>query len=268
MEPALHDDEVAGGGAVATATDELATPGRDVEVIGWNAGGDLPSWSYPGPEAPEAPSTPDDPSPPAPAHRDQVELPFAATAPPPRPQPTFGPVGRRRSALVVPLLAAITLGVSALIWHHRVNRELEEFDPRLHSRPRRSTVAVAVPWLIGLLTTLAGAALIVTARLSIHLPFDPHVSTAQAYWLLSGLALVPYLTLLLPISAVAIVMTLERLRCVEEHIGTTTDRQVRPVGSSLLLAVPLAGGLFLLAVEQRRINAIWDAFAPTGRPYS
>jgi hypothetical protein len=77
---------------------------------------------------------------------------------------------------------------------------------------------------------------------------------------------VPYLTLLLPISLIAVVMTLERLRCVEEHVGTTTDRQVRPVGATLLLAVPVVGGLVLLAAEQARLNAVWDAVAPSGRP--
>jgi hypothetical protein len=65
---------------------------------------------------------------------------------------------------------------------------------------------------------------------------------------------------------VAVVMTLERLRCVEEHVGTTTDCQVRPVASSLLLAIPVVGGLALLMREQRRLNAIWDAMAAVGRP--
>ncbi|MDQ6847906.1 MAG: hypothetical protein M3019_10075, partial [Candidatus Dormibacteraeota bacterium] len=57
----------------------------------------------------------------------------------------------------------------------------------------------------------------------------------------------------------------ERLRCVEEHVGTTTDRQVRAVGSAMLLAVPLIGGLVLLGVAQRRLNAVWAAVAPSGR---
>jgi hypothetical protein len=164
----------------------------------------------------------------------------------------------------VALLAAVTLGVYAVAWHHRVNRELEEFDPKLHSRPRRSAIAVSVPWLLGLLSTLAGAALIVGARLSVHVPFASHVSGTQAYYLLAGLALVPYLVLVVPFSLVAVVMTLERLRSVEEHVGTTTDRQVRPVGTVTLLAIPVVGGLILLGVAQRRVNAVWDAVAPAG----
>ncbi|HEY8675109.1 MAG TPA: DUF4234 domain-containing protein [Candidatus Dormibacteraeota bacterium] len=230
------------------------------------AGGDLPVWSFR--DAVETREL----APPAPVDRHQAELLFTpvveSITSPPRPQPLFGPVGRPRSSLLVPLLAVVTLGVYALVWHHRVNRELEEFDPKLHSRPVRSAVAVAVPWLIGLLVTLAGAAFLVGARLSIHIPLGSHVTTAQAYALLAGLATVPYLILVLPFSLVAIVMTLERLRCVEEHVGTTTDRQVRPVGSSLLLAIPVAGGLLLLGVEQRRLNAIWDAMAPAGRVLS
>jgi hypothetical protein len=82
--------------------------------------------------------------------------------------------------------------------------------------------------------------------------------------MLAGLVVVPYLVLLVPFSVVAVVMTLERLRSVEEHVGATTDRQVRPVGTSLLLAIPLAGGLALLALEQRRLNAIWETVTPSG----
>jgi hypothetical protein len=225
---------------------------------------DRPQWSFPG--VAEEPSTPPALAP----DENQPVLPFAAAAAPapPRPTPTFGPVGRSRSTLLVPVLSVLTLGVYALAWHHDVNRELEEFDPKLHSRPRRSTVAVMVPWLAGMLVTLAGAALIITARLGTHLPFNIHVANWQADSLLAGLAAVPYLTLLLPFSAVAVVMTLERLRSVEEHVGATTDRQVRPVGTSLFLAIPVVGGLMLLAIEQRRLNAIWQAVTTSGQLYS
>ncbi len=112
------------------------------------------------------------------------------------------------------------------------------------------------------------SALIITTRLGVHLPFDIHVAGWQAYALLAGLAAVPYLTLLLPFSAVAVVMTLERLRSVEEHVGATTDRQVRPVGTSLFLSIPVVGGLMLLAIEQRRLNAIWQAVSTSGHLYS
>jgi hypothetical protein len=224
-------------------------------------GEDLPVWSFS-----EKPPMRDAL---APVDRNQVELPFAApptlSAPPEvRSRPLFGPVGAHRSALVVALLSVVTLGVYALVWHHRINRELEEFDPKMYSRPTRSTVAVAAPWLAGLVVTLAGAALIVGARLSLNLPFATHVTTTQAYYLLGGLLAVPYLTLLLPFSVVAVVMTLERLRCAEEHVGTTTDRQVRAVAASALLALPVIGGLLLVGMTQRRVNAVWDGVAPTG----
>jgi hypothetical protein len=242
------------GGAIA-ADDAGASPsGVD----------DLPVWSYR-----DAPLGHREPAPPALGDRNQAELPFARAAapaaPPLRPLPTFGPMGQPRSSLLVPLFAVVSLGVYALVWHHRVNHELEEFDPKLHARPARSAFAVAVPWLIGLLITLAGAALIVAARMSVHLPLASHVTPFESYLMLAGLAVVPYLALVIPISLVAIVMTLERLRCVEEHVGTTTDRQVRPVGSALLLVIPVVGGLLLLGTEQRRLNAVWDAVAPAGR---
>jgi hypothetical protein len=230
---------------------------------------DIPVWSFSDAARRSDLATP----PPAPTDRNQVELPFAAPAevvasqPEGRPQPLFGPIGSPRSAVLVAVLSAVTLGIYALVWHHRVNRELEEFDPKLHSRPMRSTAAVALPWIVGLLASIAGAVLIVGARLAIHVPFATHVTTTQAYYLLGGLLAVPYLTLLLPISVVAVVMTLERLRCAEEHVGTTTDRQARPVGTSMLLVVPVIGGLLLIGAAQRRVNAIWDAVAPAGRLY-
>lgn len=242
-------------GATATLADDPPHQGA----------ADVPSWSF----AVAAVEPEESPAPP-PGNRDQAELPLAPPTPAAPPaaraqQPLFGPVGRPRSALLVPVLSAVTLGVYALVWHKRVNREMEEFDPKLHARPVRSALAVAVPWLIGLLTSVAGAALVITSRLNVHLPFDPHITAGQGYYLLAGLLAIPYLTLLLPFSLVAVVMTLERLRSVEEHLGVTTDRQVRPVATALLLALPLFGGLALLGLEQRRLNAIWDAVAPTGR---
>ena len=250
---------------VATAvTATAAPPSLTSGESALDLAGAPPGWSFRGgfgrPATAPAPGS----------SREQAELPFepvaAGRASAPRPQPPhFGPVGRSRSPLLVPIAAALTLGVYALVWHRTINRELEEFDPKLHSRPVRSALALAVPWLVGLLVTLAGAALIVGSRLGVQLPLAAHVSHLASYLMLGGLAVVPYLTLLLPVSLIAVVMTLERLRCVEEHVGTTTDRQVRPVADALLLAVPVVGGLFLVAAEQRRLNAVWDAVAPPGR---
>jgi hypothetical protein len=267
--------EVVGRSRDTAAGDE---PGRVAEpaLVGAPAGigggvvaaavvDDTPRWSFQ--EVPRPRSHPGAEM--SPPDRSQVELPFPPAqelvSPAPRPQPMFGPVAQSRSTLLVPLLAVISLGAYALVWHHNVNRELEEFDPKLHARPSRSTLAVAVPWLLGLLVTVAGAAFLLGTRLSIHLPLASHVSTAQATYLLAGLLLVPYLTLILPFSLVAVVMTLERLRCVEEHVGVTTDRQVRPVRHATLLAIPVVGGLVLLSTVQGRVNASWDAVAPAGR---
>jgi hypothetical protein len=280
-EPRSHNDDADTDATADASEDLVGTRSRELVAVGsadtgasasqsrgasspWSAPpsdivDDAPRWSFPGVAA--------EPSPLPAADGSQSELPFAAAAPalaPPRPMPLFGPVGRTRSTVLVPLASALTLGVYALVWHHDINRELEEFDPKLHSRPRRSMVALLIPWLAGLLLTLAGAALILISRFHVHLPFDPHVTTTQAWYMLAGLVVVPYLVLLVPFSVVAVVMTLERLRSVEEHVGATTDRQVRPVGTSLLLAIPLAGGLALLALEQRRLNAIWETVTPSG----
>jgi hypothetical protein len=104
---------------------------------------------------------------------------------------------------------------------------------------------------------------------NVTLPFDPHFSVLQAYGLLGGGLVIPYLTLLLPFSAVAWVMTLERVRIVEDRIGRTTDVQLRPNAVVCWLLLPLAGGLVLVATVQRRLNRVWEddkATTPPARP--
>jgi hypothetical protein len=253
-----------GGGATSVMSAPVDAPGGGASLPRAAHADDTPIWSFP--DSSRTRSRPGSAA--STTDENQVELPFPpAPQPTPqaRPQPMFGPVAQARSTVLVPVLAVLSLGVYALVWHQRVNRELEEFDPKLHARPSQSAFGVTVPWLLGLLATVAGAVLLVGARLSIHVPFAAHVSTWEAYMLLAGLALVPYLTLLLPFSTVAVVMTLERLRCVEEHVGVTTDRQIRPVAQSQLLVIPVVGGLVLLSLVQRRVNAIWDAVTHEGR---
>jgi hypothetical protein len=182
---------------------------------------------------------------------------------------SFGPAGKRRSILGIVVLSIVTLGVYSLVWHHRINREVGNFDTRMHVVPGRSTVAVAIPWAIGWLVSIAGAVRIVLAVANVTLPFDPHFTVLQAYGLLGGGLLIPYLELLLAFSAIAIVMTLERVRIVEDRMGRTTDVQLRPARAILWMLLPVAGGLILMATMQRRLNRAWEddmAAAPAVRP--
>lgn len=182
---------------------------------------------------------------------------------------SFGPPGKRRSTMAIVLLSIVTLGVYSLIWHHRVNREVGNFDPRMHVIPGRSTLAVAIPWALGWLVSIAGAVRIVLSVANVTLPFDPHFTVLQAYGLLGGFAVIPYLELLLPFSAVAMVMTLERVRIVEDRMLRTTDVQLRPTRAIFWMLLPIAGGLILMAIIQRRLNRAWEddmAAAPAVRP--
>ncbi|MGA8360435.1 MAG: DUF4234 domain-containing protein [Candidatus Dormiibacterota bacterium] len=182
---------------------------------------------------------------------------------------SFGPAGKHRSILGIMVLSIVTLGVYSLVWHHRINREVGNFDTRMHVVPGRSTVAVAIPWAIGWLVSIAGAVRIVLAVANVTLPFDPHVTVLQAYGLLGGGLLIPYIELLLAFSAIAIVMTLERVRIVEDRMGRTTDVQLRPARAILWMLLPVAGGLILMATMQRRLNRAWEddmAAAPAVRP--
>jgi hypothetical protein len=182
---------------------------------------------------------------------------------------SLGPIGKHRSTLGVVALSIVTLGVYSLVWHNRVNREIGNFDTRMHVIPGRSTLAVAIPWALGWLVSIAGAARIVLAVLNVSLPFDPHFSVLQGYGLLAGGLLIPYLELLLPFSAIAMAMTLERVRIVEDRIGRTTDVQLRPVRAICWLLLPIAGGLVLMTTMQRRLNRVWQdekAISPPMRP--
>jgi Domain of unknown function (DUF4234) len=182
---------------------------------------------------------------------------------------SFGHPGKRRSTAAIVALSIVTLGIYSLIWYHRVNREVGNFDTRMHVVPGRSTAAVTIPWALGWLVSIVGAVRIVLAVLNVALPFDPHFTVLEAYGLLFGCVAIPYLELLLPFSAVASVMTLERVRIVEDRMGRTTDVQLRPTRVIFWMLVPVVGGLMLMAITQRRLNRAWEddmAAAPAVRP--
>jgi hypothetical protein len=172
------------------------------------------------------------------------------------PTPTFGPPGRSRSVAAMVVLSVLTLGLYAVAWHRRVNQEMSEFDPRIHANPARSAWAVALPLLVGLLATAAAGARIALDHFGItvhHLP----ITAAQAVYGLAALGAVPYLVLLLPFSVLAVAMTAERVRLVEEHAGLTADEQIRPAGVVGWLFLPLVGGFVAMGRQQAALNRIW-----------
>jgi hypothetical protein len=263
--------------AVAT----LTVP-EDAEAAEPAATKELPvrSWSWPAAAAPvHTAHDPVDRIEPAAAEADadeavaENEIAVTGVAVPEKPMPgmtsSLGPVGKHRSPFAVVALSIVTLGIYSLVWHNRVNHEVGNFDTRMHVIPSRSTLAVSIPWALGWLVSLVGATRIVLAVLNITLPFNPHFTVLQAYGLLAGGLLIPYLTMLLPFSAVAWAMTLERVRIVEDRIGKTTDVQLRPTRVICWLLFPVAGGLVLIATVQRRLNRVWEddkAITPPARP--
>ena len=46
---------------------------------------------------------------------------------------SLGPVGRCRSIALLVALSIATVGLFAVVWFARANREMREFDPRMHS---------------------------------------------------------------------------------------------------------------------------------------
>jgi Domain of unknown function (DUF4234) len=244
--PSETSDEAAGAepGALEIAGRAEAPP----PAHGAGAAPGAPSWSYPsgivaGRDTPAS-------------RRAHEYVPTASS---------HGPAGKRRSRLAVIGLSVMTLGVYALVWHKRINTEVADFDPHMHVRAGRSTIAVTIAWLLGLLVSMAGAARIVLDAMKITPPFDPHFTVTQGYFLLGGLLVIPYLVLALPFSSVAVAMTLERVRMAEDRAGKTADVQIRPVQTMCLLFVPIIGGLTLISHVQRRLNQIWEIASPPAR---
>jgi hypothetical protein len=221
-----------------------------------------PPWSYPGKTMPYRGIAR------TPAADTPAVLPVKSGVISPPSVPSLGLAGRRRSPAAVIILSVITLGVYALMWYERVNTEMGDFDTRMHVHPAKSTIPVMLVWLFGVLVSIAGALRIVFAVLNVALPFDPGFTVAQAYFLLGGIVVIPYLMLLIPFSLLAITMTLERVRILEDRVGRTTDVQLRPTRAVCWLVVPVVGGLILQAKVQRRLNRVWElAHTPilTGR---
>jgi hypothetical protein len=172
----------------------------------------------------------------------------------------FGPIGRRRSPLLVVATAVATLGVSALRWHLRVNEEMGNFDPRMSVRPRRSLLAVVIPYVAAWAVAITAAARIAAAHIApqTSLPLSDHT----AYWLLATPLLIPYAVLLTPFSLVAVVRTAERLRVLEDRVDVFGVEQLRPVAAVCWLLAPVVGGLTLMATLQRRLNAVFARVRP------
>jgi hypothetical protein len=169
--------------------------------------------------------------------------------------PTFGPPGKQRSTAAIVVLSVLTLGFYAIAWHRRVNQEMGDFDPRVHVHPARSAWAVALPLLAGFLASAAAAARILLAHAGVSL--DVPVTVEQAYLILAAIVAVPYLVMVLPFSVVAVAMTAERVRVVEEHAGLTTDEQIRPAALVGWLILPVLGGFVVMARQQQSLNRIW-----------
>lgn len=190
-----------------------------------------------------------------------------ASAPPDdglaRPYPSLGPVGKRRRPITVMVLSALTLGAYGLYWHDSVNEEMSDFDARITVHPGRSSLALALPWLIGLAATIAAASELGLRRV------PPGFELGIRGWVLIGLACgvlaVPLMMALFAPSLTAVVMTVERLRITEERVGVTTDHQVRPARRAALLLLPVVGGPLLMALTQHRLNAVWEATDPNSR---
>jgi hypothetical protein len=170
--------------------------------------------------------------------------------------PTFGPPGKHRSPLAMALLSILTLGIYAIAWHRRVNQEMGDFDPRIHVHPGRTTWAVFLPWLAGLLASAAAAGIVLAFHFGV--PLSVRVTAHQALPGVAALAAVPYLVLFVPFSLVAVLRTAERVRLVEEHAGVTTDAQIRPAAVIGWLLFPAIGGLVLMGRQQGHLNRIWD----------
>jgi hypothetical protein len=259
-------DELEGGGDLVDDDGQLWSPGAAAARMRakqrWreiNAGAELPSLTLTEEEAAALlpPVEREQAAAAAPTHA-APWLPAPVPGPAAAPATGFGPPGRRRAPAMVVLLSVVTLGFYALWWHHRVNREMAEFDPRMSVDAGRSTWAVAIPLIAGWMVAAAAGARYLLA-LGGTPTADLPISAEQSLFLALTPLVVPYLELLLPFSAAAVVMTHERARIVEDRVDTPVDRQLRPVSALGWLTVPVIGGLVGMARMQQHLNRVWRA---------
>jgi hypothetical protein len=157
-------------------------------------------------------------------------------------------------------LSVLTAGLYTVVWFSRANREMHDFDPRMHARPIRTGLAMAVPVLSSLLVCAAAGGRLILDHLGhgIELP----LSSAVTAWFLAAPLVAPWLALLLPFSIVGATMTVERLRVVEDRAGTPPDLQARPVSALRYLLIPAVGILVLGVKTQARLNRVWAIALP------
>ena len=177
---------------------------------------------------------------------------------------SLGPVGRRRSTALAFTLAVLTLGLYPVAWMGRANRDMAQFDPRMVVRPGRSAAAVALAAVLPLLAAAASGARVIAdhAGSAPNLPLSAQVTR----WFVAAPALAPLLAVLLPLSLVALTMTLERVRVVEDRAGVDPELQLSPSHAVWWTAIPVVGLAVFVARAQGRLNRVWElCSAPTRR---
>ena len=129
--------------------------------------------------------------------------------------------------------------------------------------PGRSAGALAIIVALPLFLATAEAARIVAD----HMGAAPNLPlSAQATrWFLLAPAVTPLLALLVPFSLVAITLTLERVRVVEDRAGVDPDLQLSPSGVVWWTALPVIGLAVVVARGQGRLNRVWDVCAKPAR---
>jgi hypothetical protein len=170
---------------------------------------------------------------------------------------SLGPVGKRRSPALAFVLAVATLGLHPIGWVNRANKEMAQFDPRMVVRPGRTAAAVAVAALLPLLAAVAAGARVLADHAG-SAPSLP-VSAQLTRWLVLAPVLAPLLAVLIPLSLVALTMTLERVRVVEDRAGVDPELQLSPAEAMWWTAVPVVGLAVYVARGQGRLNRVWEA---------
>lgn len=172
----------------------------------------------------------------------------------------LGPVGRRRSIALGVGVGVLTLGFGSCLWIGRMTREMREFDPRMTVRSGRTVAALAFGYLVAFLVSGLEVARVVADHLG-H-PVDLPLSPAATRPFVVAILLAPALVALLPVGAVALVMSAERLRVVEDRAGLAPHLQQRPVAILRWAWLPLVGTVAVAAALQSRLNSVWRIARP------
>jgi hypothetical protein len=135
----------------------------------------------------------------------------------------------------------------------------------MQTRSTWSTLALCIPWLL--------SAAAVTAAGAYYLATVNHIDTTWIGYSLTNrdllvLGSAPLFagvaSLLIPFTAISLVATGARVKTIEDRVGTSPEKQLRPAAMLWAMVFPILGWWTVMGRLQSRLNRAWSSTTGTG----